>query len=100
MKNVEILQDEQSRRMTNVRKLITRLDSGTQIWIAEDESAKYGTYTTIVITKEGTFTAPADGFVQVIVDIPETTSVTGTENGVTVTYVVNEEGYLVSEEVT
>lgn len=101
MKDILILEGGDARSMTDVRKIKTRLSDGSQtLWIPQDECPKYGKYANVTITKEGIFTAPFDGFLTVVVNIPETTSVTGTEDGVQVVYTVNEEGYLVSEEVT
>lgn len=95
MKSVEITAGKRGRIFDKVRLVHTLgVDENRQIWLPESEAALYGSYTALNVFKEGVYTAPMDGYARVTVTVPPTTSVTGTENGQTVTYTVGDDGYL------
>lgn len=99
-KNIKITEGEKIRTFTNVSKIYTRLSDGTmQSWIPLDVVEDEGHYLAITIEKPGTFIAPFDGFSSVTVAIPETTEVSGIEDGIEVVYTVDENGNLARTEV-
>lgn len=99
-KNIKITEGEGIRNMTGVKKLYTTLtEGGLQSWIPEDEAPAYGDYVGLYTAQEGIFTAPLDGFNQVVVDVQKPLYIIGIEDGEEVRYYRDADGNLVKDEV-